>query len=176
MFFDQFKYLCQKNNTTPTTVVVKLGIGKGTMSQWKNGSTPNGDTLVKIAEYFDAPTDFLLERGIFASWDVINKHWDMFVDALFTLIPGLEEYKDQLPMDDKIRITHAAAFLISKIIVNEQTGEFRVVYFYDKEPQPAPTAKINTIGEGGELITFNLPPKQIPMAKKLMATLAEAES
>lgn len=38
---------------------------------------------------------------------------------------------------------------------------------------PEPTAQIIKIGQGGELITFDIPPKQVPLAKKLLEVLAE---
>lgn len=53
-----------------------------------------------------------------------------------------------------------------------------VSYFFennDTSSLPEPIAKIIKIGQGGELVMFDIPPKQVPMAKKLMATLAEDE-
>ncbi len=60
MFYDKLKYLCELNNTSPTTVTTLLGMSKGSISNWKNGVVPNGDAIVRFAEHFNVPTDFLL--------------------------------------------------------------------------------------------------------------------
>lgn len=60
MFFSQFEQLCQKNNTSPTAVVQKMGMSKGAITNWKNGVIPNGETIIRLAEYFNVSTDYLL--------------------------------------------------------------------------------------------------------------------
>ena len=60
MFFDRYEKLCRDLKKTPTGVAVELGIGRGTVSYWKNGNTPKQDILTKIASYFNVSTDYLL--------------------------------------------------------------------------------------------------------------------
>jgi len=60
MFFTQFKALCDKMNTTPTTVVKKLGYSSNKVTAWKHGSIPNLEVASKIAQYFNVSTDYLL--------------------------------------------------------------------------------------------------------------------
>lgn len=62
MFWKRFYELCIKNNTKPVPVVKELGIAVGLTTKWKNGSVPNGDTLVKLADYFDCSIDYLMGR------------------------------------------------------------------------------------------------------------------
>ncbi|GHU59598.1 transcriptional regulator [Clostridia bacterium] len=62
MFFEKLRELCTKNKTTPTAVTIDLGYSRGSMSHWKNGSTPNGDILLKFADYFDVSVDYLLRQ------------------------------------------------------------------------------------------------------------------
>ena len=62
MFYVIFKFLCDKNNTNPTTVVKILGLSTAMPTNWKNGQVPNADTLIKIADFFNVSTDFLLGR------------------------------------------------------------------------------------------------------------------
>ena len=62
MFYEVFKSLCEKNNTTPTTVAKKLELSTAMPTNWKKGQTPNGETLIKIADYFNVSVDFLLGR------------------------------------------------------------------------------------------------------------------
>ncbi|GHU59596.1 transcriptional regulator [Clostridia bacterium] len=62
MFFEKLKELCKKNKTTPTAIALELGYGRSSMSHWKKGNTPNGDILLKFADYFDVSVDYLLRQ------------------------------------------------------------------------------------------------------------------
>ena len=62
MFYEIFKFLCEKNNTNPTTAVKILGLSTAMPTNWKNGQVPNADTLIKIADFFNVSTDYLLGR------------------------------------------------------------------------------------------------------------------
>lgn len=60
MFYEQLEMLCQQRNLTVTGVTKHLGMSSGTVANWKNGKLPNGDTLLKFADFFDVSTDYLL--------------------------------------------------------------------------------------------------------------------
>ena len=60
MFWDRFYQLCIENHVKPNPVARELQIASSTVSQWKSGAVPNGETLVKIANYFHVSIDYLL--------------------------------------------------------------------------------------------------------------------
>ena len=61
MFYDRYRELCIAHGTNPTAVALKLGIGRSTISGWKNrGSEPSASTAQMIADYFGVSTDYLL--------------------------------------------------------------------------------------------------------------------
>lgn len=61
VFWNRFYNLCLKNNTRPNPVAKAVGISSGVLSKWKNENTiPNGEALLKIADYFDCSIDYLL--------------------------------------------------------------------------------------------------------------------
>ena len=62
MFWSRFYDLCVTSGTKPLPVVVSIGVASGSITKWKNGTIPNGDTLLKIAAYFDVSVDYLLGR------------------------------------------------------------------------------------------------------------------
>lgn len=62
LFFGNYVHLCNEIGKSVTGVTRELGFSNGTMSQWKNGSFPTGDRLLKIADYFGVTVDYLL-RG-----------------------------------------------------------------------------------------------------------------
>ncbi len=62
MFWDRFYSLCAKNGIKPNPLGQNIGISSGIISKWKKGNIPNGETLLKIANYFNCSIDYLLER------------------------------------------------------------------------------------------------------------------
>lgn len=63
MFYDRFAELCKEKGLTPSKAADEIGIGRSNVTAWKTrGYTPQGDTLNKIAKYFDVSIDYLLEK------------------------------------------------------------------------------------------------------------------
>ena len=61
MFFDIFYSLCQKRGISCKRAVSEMGLSNSIATKWKKtGATPSGDTLQKIATYFNVPLDYLL--------------------------------------------------------------------------------------------------------------------
>ena len=60
MFWKNFEELCRSIGSSPTAVALELGFSNATATKWKKGSTPNGTTLHKIADYFGVSVDSLL--------------------------------------------------------------------------------------------------------------------
>lgn len=62
VFYDRLLALCQENNEKITPVIKKLGLSAGSIARWRNGTVPDGNTICKIAEYFNVSSDYLLEK------------------------------------------------------------------------------------------------------------------
>lgn len=62
MFWERFNYLCAKKGISANAAAKELSIASGTVSEWKKGRVPLNSTLKKIANYFDVPVDFLLDK------------------------------------------------------------------------------------------------------------------
>jgi len=61
VFYDLFCDLCKKKGVSVTKATVEIGLSRTIGTKWKNtGATPNGETLNKIASYFDVPVGYLL--------------------------------------------------------------------------------------------------------------------
>lgn len=60
MFYNRLKQLCKSKNTSITAVLKALNISTSKGTAWKNGSAPSSEIVIKLAEYFDVSTDFLL--------------------------------------------------------------------------------------------------------------------
>lgn len=62
-FWEQLCNLCQNKGVKPNTVAKAVGLSNATTTKWKNGAIPNGEALIKIADYFDCSVDYLLGRA-----------------------------------------------------------------------------------------------------------------
>lgn len=63
MFYERFYRLCVEKGKFPHVVGQELNISPGTITSWKQrGGFPNGNTLIKLADYFNCSVDYLLGR------------------------------------------------------------------------------------------------------------------
>jgi DNA-binding XRE family transcriptional regulator len=60
VFHDRLRQVHSKKGITQLELAKQLGVSSQTMSYIMNGREPNFELLVKIAEYFDCTTDYLL--------------------------------------------------------------------------------------------------------------------
>lgn len=61
MFYDVFSKLCAKKGISCKRAAVEIGLSNSIAAKWKRtGATPNGETLNKIAAYFDVSVGYLL--------------------------------------------------------------------------------------------------------------------
>lgn len=63
MFYEQFAGLCKEKNISPSIVAETIGLNRSSVTFWKRGSTPKGETLRKLANYFGVSIDYLLNKG-----------------------------------------------------------------------------------------------------------------
>ncbi|MCV2499508.1 helix-turn-helix transcriptional regulator [Melissococcus plutonius] len=59
--FDRLRHLCEKNGISINDLEDKIGIGKNSLYSWKK-NIPKGTNLLKVADYFNVSTDYLLGR------------------------------------------------------------------------------------------------------------------
>lgn len=62
MFYERLNEMCSRKGIAVSSLVKALGLSTSKVTAWKNGTVPKGETLVKIADYFDLPIDYLLGR------------------------------------------------------------------------------------------------------------------
>ena len=49
-FATNFRRICQEKGTSPTRVVLELGLSSNKVNRWNNGSLPKEGVMVKLAE------------------------------------------------------------------------------------------------------------------------------
>ena len=60
MFWERFCSLCEREKIKPNPFGLKFGVSSGTITNWKQGSLPSAELLIKFAEYFNVSIDYLL--------------------------------------------------------------------------------------------------------------------
>lgn len=62
-FAERLKELREEKGVTQSEIAFDLGIKQPTYHQWESEKrSPSGETLVKLADYFDVSLDYLLDR------------------------------------------------------------------------------------------------------------------
>lgn len=60
MFYEQVKRLCDQNHIAISSLARKLSLSPSAPGNWKEGTLPKAETIIKISEYFDVSIDLLL--------------------------------------------------------------------------------------------------------------------
>lgn len=62
MFWKRFEGLCALKGMKPNSEKARteIGISSGIITSWKNGTIPNGETLIKLSTFFECSVDYLL--------------------------------------------------------------------------------------------------------------------
>jgi transcriptional regulator with XRE-family HTH domain len=63
VFWEIYDSLCKEAEISSAKVLTSLGISTSMTTNWKKGAIPNGETLCKLADYFDVSIDYLLGRS-----------------------------------------------------------------------------------------------------------------
>lgn len=63
MLYNQVKKLCDEQKLAITALARQLNLSPSAPDNWKKGSFPKVETVMKIAEYFDVTLDYLLYGG-----------------------------------------------------------------------------------------------------------------
>lgn len=62
-FATNFRRICAERGTSPTRVVLELGLSSNKVNRWNNGAIPKGDVMVKLAEKLDCSVmDFFADE------------------------------------------------------------------------------------------------------------------
>lgn len=106
MFKEKFIQLCNKKGESPSSVCRKVGVTPATFSCWTDISVPRKATLMRIADYFNVPVDYLLGKEETAPaspldnnkkelFDRIDQMTDEQLEQLKVFIKYLNESKNQ---------------------------------------------------------------------------------
>lgn len=85
MLIDRIRTLCLERKTNITQLESACGLANSTIRRWET-SSPNADSLSKVADYFGVSVDYLLGRGAYGVSEAAQQYAKQF---------------DELPEDKK---------------------------------------------------------------------------
>ena len=130
---DRIRILANSRGLSLTSLEVALKLGNGTISRW-NKSSPNSDKLMRVADYFHVPIDYLLGRDKSFYGDVFSKevdHWSKPIS-----INGTDTWSNYSDADFaalSLSLKDHSAFLVDPVEI-ELLTKFRML---DKRGQAA---------------------------------------
>lgn len=89
MFINRFNELCREKNITRYKLSIDLQIGNSTIYGWEKGQQPTADKLIKLADYFEVSTDYLLGRSNDIGIIQTNANLSDFQNQLLTVVSRL---------------------------------------------------------------------------------------
>lgn len=60
MNYERLLKICEEKGETVSSVIKKMGIDSSNTGSWKNGGNPSVKILIKLSEYLNASSDYLL--------------------------------------------------------------------------------------------------------------------
>lgn len=112
-FWEKYSTLCVSNKQSANGVAKILGIASSTVTSWKNGVIPNGETLEKIAQYFDVSIEYLMTDDEIDIKPSKKKKTDLF-KSLFSLQDRWFCLRKGNEIDERIDISKLEKFLRCK--------------------------------------------------------------
>ncbi len=97
MFIARFNELCREKNISRYKLSIDLQIGNSTIYGWEKGQQPTADKLIKLADYFEVSTDYLLGRSNDVGVIETNANLTPFQNKLLTVVATL-------PRDDQFQV------------------------------------------------------------------------
>lgn len=121
-FFTNYNLLCKAAGKSANGVAKELGIASGSVTQWKQGSTPRPATVERIAKYFGVTPEELLfgikKEPSIPTDEELDKN-----DAMWSAYNGVLEDAKELPLHE--------ANLIFKMLGNGGQGmNFNELYAF----------------------------------------------
>lgn len=128
MFKEIFIRLCNEKGVAPTVVCKSIGLSDAAFSKWTDESVPRRATLMRIADYFQVSTTYLLgltdEPSVVLSDQVIanlSANVQRVVDELdkqkkpvLGLNPKLSSLIDSMSKDELDDLEKYAEFILSR--------------------------------------------------------------
>lgn len=80
-FYERYELLCTERGMKPQTQEMQdiTGVSSGSITGWKQGSSPKLDVICRLSKHFDVTADYLL--GLSEVRNPLSEHEHLLVEA-----------------------------------------------------------------------------------------------
>lgn len=147
MFWERYKFECERTHLAPSRVAFNLNIGLSVMNNWKNGATPQQATLKKLADYFNCSVEYLQGQTDYRN-EQEKKEAIKFLYLSDDEKYILKTYQDAT-QEEKVKI-----YSLTKLIADNAKKDFWGRFYFECEKVgKSPTPVLQGLGISRELIT-----------------------
>ena len=93
-FATNFRRICNEKGTSPTRVVLEMGLSSNKVNRWNNGSLPKADVLVMLAEKLECSVmDFFADENDIAKAEFALDEDEKEIIALYRKLNRKEKHE-----------------------------------------------------------------------------------
>lgn len=93
-FATNFKRICEERGTSPTRVVLDLGLSSNKVNLWNNGGLPKADVLTKLAEKLECSVmDFFADEKAISKVEFALDEDERDIIRLFRLLDRKQKHE-----------------------------------------------------------------------------------
>lgn len=91
MFYENLEKILKQKNLTLNKLAKGTGLAQSPTSRWKNGTIPNGETIIKICKYLNVSADYLLDLDTGAPPPILTDQEQQLLEHFRQCSPGEKE-------------------------------------------------------------------------------------
>ena len=129
-FSERLKSLRIECGINQTKLGAEIGVTVKQIQRYESGeSEPTLSKLLRLADFFHVPLDYLTGRGIFADWEEILANKDLVIAALEKTLPELKRFHLREYPDHALASVLAA--IVEKLTISHNGSDITVnLYLY----------------------------------------------
>jgi len=132
MISEKIKNLRKKKGLTMKALGENLGLSESTISLYEaNKRMPDYETLLKMAEFFNVSSSYLLDEGIYKQKDLIIESRKFIEHYVRDRIGN--EFAELIMSLDNEKFIHWLSTLVSKIEIDKEKEEVKIFFYFDNE-------------------------------------------
>lgn len=91
MFYENLEKILKQKNLTLNKLAKGTGLAQSPTSRWKNGTIPNGETIIKICKYLNVSADYLLDLDTGAPPPILTDQEQELLEHFRQCSPGEQD-------------------------------------------------------------------------------------
>jgi len=126
--------LKKERNLLQKDIAQAVGVSLRAYQYYERGERePASETILKLADYFNVPTDFLLGVGLFENWEEIEADWDNILEHIKPYL--VKEFPKLAPVidaicDNKYLTIQILNTIINKLEISHNPDSINIVWKY----------------------------------------------